>query len=266
MKRIDLITLFPDAVQPYINSSILHRAQTQRRMRFGIHQLRDWGVGQRRTVDDRPYGGGAGMVLQVGPFFRALRKLRAIDAQGKRTSRSTRILLTSAKGTLFTQRDAERYQQKFDRLIILCGHYEGVDERVAQHLADEEVSIGPYVLTGGELPALIIADAVTRLIPGVLGNAESPIEESFKLQTASQRGDAPHSDLPLEAWSLPREHPQYTRPEIFLPNPKRPRIAWRVPDVLLSGDHAKIAAWRAAQQSSLKRIKTSCTIPVTSTN
>ncbi|MBI2483160.1 tRNA (guanosine(37)-N1)-methyltransferase TrmD [Candidatus Uhrbacteria bacterium] len=251
MQRIDLITLFPEVIQSYLGVSILKRAQEQRRAKFFVHQLRDWGVGQRRTVDDRPYGGGAGMVLQVGPFFRALRKLRAVDAQGKRTSRSTRILLTSAKGTLFTQRDAERYQQKFDRLVILCGHYEGVDERVARYLADEEVSIGPYVLTGGELPALVIADAVTRLIPGVLGNAESPIEESFKRQATSERGDVPHPSLQLEACNLQREHPQYTRPEVFLPNPKRPRIAWRVPNVLLSGDHAKIAAWRAAQQSSL---------------
>jgi len=194
------------------------------------------------------------MVMMVAPFVRALHALRAkesvrtITLRGKWRSRSrTRVLLTSAKGVPFTQVLAERYTRTVDRLIILCGHYEGVDERVAQYLADDEVSIGPYVLTGGELPALVIADAVTRLIPGVLGAAESLREESFQATNAKRRAIGPLLRSPVSGLRSPvsLEYPHYTRPADFSP---RPGIHWRVPDVLMSGDHAAIVAWRAAHR------------------
>ncbi len=245
--RIDIVTIFPEAITPYLNASILKRAQEKRRVSFRVHDLRDWAMGKHRKVDDKPYGGGAGMVMMVKPIFKALRALKGIkeyrskrSADGDRptplhlytSTPGTRIILTSAKGKPFAQRDAERYAKRYDRLVILAGHYEGVDERVAKYLADEEVSIGPYVLTGGELPALVIADAVTRLIPGVLGNAESPRDESFARrvgQMSNVRGQVSH------------EYPQFTRPADFSP---RRGVHWRVPKVLLSGNHKNIAKWR----------------------
>ena len=227
--RIDIVTIFPEAVEPYLHTSILKRAQEKRRVRFAVHDLRMWAHGKHRKVDDKPYGGGPGMVMMVEPFARALQSLRVL---GKRR---TRVLLTSAKGKLVTQRDAERYATKYDRLVILCGHYEGVDERVAKHLADEEVSIGPYVLTGGELPALVIADAVARLIPGVLGNTESPKDESY-----AHIGRSP-SRIQNSESKIVLEYPQYTRPADFSP---RPGVHWRIPNILLSGNHATIAEWR----------------------
>ncbi|MBI4434212.1 hypothetical protein HY635_00090, partial [Candidatus Uhrbacteria bacterium] len=223
--RIDIVTIFPEAITPYLNASILKRAQEKRRVRIGVHDLKQWGMGKRRTLDDKPYGGGPGMVMMVEPFFGALRALGGIKEYrskgGKETKGSTplhlytstpgtRVLLASAKGKLFTQRDAERYAKKYDRLVILAGHYEGVDERVATYLADEEVSIGPYVLTGGELPALIIADAIVRLIPGVLGNAESPKEESFSYSVGAALRGRPRGRRRSPSPTL--EHPQFTRP------------------------------------------------------
>ncbi|MDO8621746.1 MAG: tRNA (guanosine(37)-N1)-methyltransferase TrmD [bacterium] len=234
--RIDIVTIFPEAITPYLNTSILKRAQEKRRVRLGVHDLKQWGIGKRRTLDDRPYGGGPGMVLAIEPIFRALRALKVkgeeFRVKSKRLRARERVILTSAKGKMFTQRDAERYAKNYDRLVILCGHYEGVDERVAKHLADEEVSIGPYVLTGGELPALVITDAVTRLIPGVLGNAESPKEESYV------RSKSEISNLKSE---ISLEYPQFTRPADF--SPKR-GVHWRVPRVLLGGNHAAINSWR----------------------
>jgi len=247
--RIDIVTIFPEAVTPYLNTSICKRAQEKRRVDFRVHDLRDWAVDKHRHVDDKPYGGGPGMVMMVEPLFRALQALRAdspdarAGAGRKPTAASrrnrTRIILTSAKGKLFTQRDAERYAKQYDRLIVLCGHYEGVDERVATHLADEEVSIGPYVLTGGELPALVIADAVTRLIPGVLGNAASPVEESYARITRSS------SEIYNLKSQISLEYPQFTRPADFSP---RRGVHWRVPKVLLGGNHAAITAWREAHR------------------
>lgn len=225
MYRVDIITLFPEVITPYLGASILQRAQEKKRVRFDVHDLRQWGAGKRRSVDDAPFGGGPGMVLALPPFAKALKTLRI--------RKRTRVILTSAKGIPFTQRDAERYATRYDRLVILCGRYEGVDERVAKCLADEEVSVGPYVLTGGELPALTIADAVTRLLPGVLGNAASAQDESFGLLVDRMAKDERHRSL---------EYPQYTRPADFSP---RRGVHWRVPAVLLSGDHATIAAWRA---------------------
>ncbi len=216
--RVDLLTLFPEACEPYLAASILGRAQQARLLEVHVHQLRNWTHDARKTVDDTPFGGGPGMVMKVQPFHEALVALRVRTKKGEKTKTSgkTRVIVTSAKGKLFTQQDAQRLAT-YDRLVFVCGRYEGIDERVAEHLADEEMSIGPYVLTGGELAALVMTDAVARLRPGVLGAADS---------------------LTMESWSdgATREYPQYTRPEQYL--------GWSVPSVLLEGNHKKIDEWR----------------------
>lgn len=225
----DIITLFPEFFEFYLNHSILKKAQEKKIVKINVINLRDFAVDKHKTVDDKPFGGGPGMVMQVGPFHRALTSLRVRTKEGKKsaTAKKTRVILTSAKGKIFTQRDAERLS-KYDRLVFLCGRYEGVDERVAKHLADEELSIGEYVLTGGELPALVMTDAVARLIPGVLGKAESLVMESHTV-------------------SGELEYAQYTRPEKYLVQKKakgKKQKMWDVPDILLSGDHKKIEEWR----------------------
>lgn len=212
--RFDIVTLFPESITPYTHASIVKRAIEGGRVEICFHQLRDWATDKHQITDDTPYGGGAGMVMKVEPFDLALADIKAIDPKGR-----SRVILLSAKGKRFVQADARRLAE-YDRLILLCGRYEGVDERVAEHLADEELSIGDFVLTGGELPAMMVVDAVTRLLPGVLGNETSAITESF-------------SD------GATREHPQYTKPEVYR--------GWPVPPVLLSGHHAEIEAWRRNQ-------------------
>jgi tRNA (guanine37-N1)-methyltransferase len=206
--RIDILTIFPEMVEPYLNGSMLGRAQKNKKLVLKSHQLRKWTTDKHHTVDDKPFGGGPGMVMKVEPFDKALTSLKL--------PKKSRVILTSARGKLFTQDDAKRLA-KYDRVVFLCGRYEGVDERVAEHLADEEFSIGPYVLTGGELPALVMTDAIVRHIPGVLGKGESleEVHGSFS---------------------------QYTRPEKYK--------KWKVPEVLLSGNHAKIEEWRRGLSSS----------------
>jgi len=232
---VDVLTLFPEMIDAYCDMAILGRAQKSGLLKVTAHQLRKWAIDKHGHVDDRPFGGGAGMVMRVEPFAEALKSLFVIPAKAgiqknkqkenrmdpsaaadEDDSKKTRIILTSAKGKMFTQKDAKRLS-KYDRLIFLCGRYEGVDERVAAKLADEELSIGQYVMTGGELASLVMIDAVARLRPGVLGQAASLDEESWS------DGDK-------------KEYPQYTRPEVY--------NKWKVPKILLSGDHAKIAAWR----------------------
>lgn len=216
--RADIISLFPEMFPGYVDASILGRAQREKRLEVYLHQLRDWTSDRHHTVDDKPYGGGPGMVMKVEPFHKTLMSLGLRTKTGKTTTRGqkVRVILTSAKGKLFTQKEAKRLS-KYDRLIFLCGRYEGVDERVADKLVDEELSIGPYVLTGGELPALVMLDAVTRLRPGVLGKEAS---------------------LDQESWNdgISREYPQYTRPDVY--------AGWKVPTALLSGHHAEIEKWR----------------------
>lgn len=209
--RFDVITLFPESLRGYAQSSILKRAQNDGKIDIELHQLRDWTTDKHHITDDTPYGGGAGMVMKVEPFDRAVTELKE-----KLPEKRTRVILLSAKGKRFVQADAKRLTE-YDRLILLCGRYEGVDERVADHVADEEISVGEFVLTGGELPAMIIVDAVARLLPGVLGNETSAITESFS-----------------DGQTL--EHPQYTKPEVYRD--------WAVPAVLLSGHHGEIEAWR----------------------
>ena len=223
--HFDILTIFPPMFDSYLGESILKRAREKGLISVAVRNIRDFATDKHRKTDDTPYGGGAGMVMKVEPIWNALEAIASENngTGAKHTSAArashSRTILFSAKGKTCTQEDMRRLAE-YDRLILICGRYEGVDERVAEHLADEELSIGDYVLTGGELPALVVLDAVSRLIPGVLGNEDSAQTES-------------HS----ETGSL--EYPQYTKPEVF--------HEWAVPDVLLSGDHAKIAAWRSAQ-------------------
>jgi len=215
---VDVLTIFPEMISSYAGESILGRAQKAGLIKIMPHDLRKWSRDKHKHVDDKPFGGGPGMVLQVEPIYEALKALKVeLRTQNSELRKKTRVILTSAKGKLFTQKDAKRLAN-YDRLVFICGRYEGVDERVAKKLADEELAIGQYVLTGGELAALVMADAVCRNIPGVLGKEASLEEESWS------NGDN-------------REYPQYTRPENFQ--------GWKVPKVLLSGDHKKIAQWRA---------------------
>ena len=205
--RFDLLTIFPGMFGAYLNESILKRAQKNKKVSFHFHDLRDFTTDKHRTVDDRPYGGGVGMVMKVEPIYKAL---QALPKNKKR-----RVLLMSAKGKTFTQQMANELTS-YKQLVIICPRYEGVDERVLDYV-DEEISIGNYVLTGGELPAMVVIDAVTRLLPGVLGKDGSSVDES-------------HSELGV------LEYPQYTRPDVFRRQ--------RVPKELLSGNHKLIAQWR----------------------
>jgi len=213
--RFSVLSAAPETLAGYADASVLGRASRAGIISMETVPLREFADGPHRVIDDRPFGGGPGMVLKVEPFFRAVRSVRP------RKTASSRVVLFSTRGKRFAQEDAVRLSS-YRHLILLCGRYEGVDERVAEHLADEELSIGDYVLTGGELPALVVADAVSRLLPGVLGTYESleGINGSF---------------------------PTYTRPESFSPGRGKP--GWEVPAVLSSGDHKAIAAWRRSHGS-----------------
>ena len=212
--HFDIFTLFPGMFQGPLSESILKRAQEQGLLSIALHNIRDSTTDKHHIVDDYPYGGGAGMVMKPDPIFAAVESVY----QGGP------IILLSPQGRLFTQQIARDLSQEA-RLTLISGHYEGIDERVREQLVTDEISIGDYVLTGGELAAMVVVDAVSRLLPGVLGGEESPLEES-------------HSSGLLE-------YPQYTRPPDFR--------GWRVPDVLLSGNHAEIAKWR--RKESLRRTK-----------
>jgi len=191
---------------------MIKRAQLKKIIQIKITDLRHFAGNKYKSVDDTPYGGGAGMVLKIEPIYKALKSIKR--------KKKNRVILFSARGKTLTQKDLRRLK-KYDQLIMICGRYEGVDNRVAEHLADEEISIGNYVLTGGEIPAMVLVDGITRLLPGVLGNLESPKDESF----------AKANEL---------EYPQYTKPEKFR--------RWKVPEVLLSGNHGKIKEWREKQK------------------
>ncbi|MEY4722733.1 MAG: hypothetical protein RLZZ324_246 [Candidatus Parcubacteria bacterium] len=220
--RFDILTIFPAMFASYFDESIMKRARAAGLVEVVAHDLRAWAEGKHHKVDDKPYGGGPGMVMAVGPFHRALKALRAGEkGEREKGKKKTRVILMSAKGKRFTHKEAVRLAQ-YDRVILLCGRYEGVDERVALHLCDEELSIGDFVLTGGELAAMTVIDAVSRHVPGVLGAHESLDRESH-----AQEGVT--------------EHPQYTRPEVYAPAKGR---AWRVPKEIMSGNHALIEEWR----------------------
>lgn len=220
-----LLSIFPDILTSYLNESILKRASEKKIVKFKTHNLRDWTKDKHRTVDDAPYGGGAGMLMKIEPLYAALRDIKKINKKIKPSKR--KIILLSASGKKWTQKLAQRYS-KLDELIFICGRYEGVDARISKFV-DEEISVGDYVLTGGELPALTIIDSIVRLLPGVLGNKNSIIEESH-----SQDGLA--------------EYPQYTRPAIFTAEGKK----YPVPSILLSGNHHDIEEWRKKKQKAIK--------------
>ena len=214
--RFDIITIFPEMFEPILNESIIKRAQEKKKVTIRVHDLRKYTKDRHKKVDDRPFGGGPGMVMTPQPFFDAVKKIK-----GKRRAK---VILMSPSGKRLTQKLA-RDLAKQKNLILLCGHYEGVDERVREKLVDESISIGDYVLTGGEIPAMVLLDCLTRLIPGVLGKEASLEDESFE------------DDL--------LEYPHYTRPANF-------RGA-KVPDVLLSGNHLAIKKWRQEQARRVTR-------------
>jgi len=214
--KIDVITLFPKMFEGPFNASIIKRAQSKGLLEVNIHDLRAWGETDRRNVDDRPYGGGVGMILRVDIIDQVIK-----DVKSKSKSKKTKVILLDATGTKYTQTKAQEFS-KLEHIILIAGHYEGVDHRVHEHLVDEVISIGDYVLTGGELPAMVLTDSIIRLIPGVLGKDESSVDESHK-----------------EPGYL--EYPQYTRPEIYNAGLGK---KWSVPKILLSGNHADIEKWR----------------------
>ncbi|MFC1902429.1 tRNA (guanosine(37)-N1)-methyltransferase TrmD [Chloroflexota bacterium] len=213
--RIDVLTLFPPMFEAPFGFGIFKRAVDQGLVSLNLHNIRDCTHDKHHVVDDYPYGGGAGMVLKPEPIFETVESIKvgSRDEDGE-----CPVVLLTPQGRLFSQEIARELSQ-YRRLVLICGHYEGVDERVREHLATDEISIGDYVLTGGELPAMVVIDAVVRLLPGVLGSEESPLDDS-------------HASGLLE-------YPQYTRPPVFR--------GWPVPEVLLSGNHAQIARWRREQ-------------------
>ncbi|MEK7089377.1 MAG: tRNA (guanosine(37)-N1)-methyltransferase TrmD [Patescibacteria group bacterium] len=224
MKTFHIISLFPESLDSYINASIIGRARKNKFITINSVALRPFGIGKHRVTDEPPYGGGPGMVMKVGPIYTAHKKIVSKIKKGK-----TRTILFSTRGKIFTNIDAKRLS-KYDNLIFICGRCEGVDERVAEHIADEEISIGDFVLSGGELPALVVIDAIARQIKGVLGKTES-LEE------------------------IKGSYPVYTKPAEFIvkegKKPARPsargagKKVWKVPEVLQSGNHKLIDEWRA---------------------
>jgi len=214
--RFDLLTIFPEFFAGPFDHGIIQRAKEKGVVEIVIHDLRSFTTDKHHIVDDRPFGGGDGMVLKPDPLFRAVNALRAGETSGGDGGKRTAVVLLSPQGRLFNQAEAERFARECQRMILICGRYEGVDERVAAHLATDELSIGDYVLTGGEVPAMVVVDAVTRLLPGALGSETSAVHESF-------------SDGLLDC-------PHYTRPADF--------EGLGVPDVLLSGHHGEVARWR----------------------
>jgi len=219
MIKFDIITIFPQIFDSYISESILKRAQQKKLVEFTIHNLRDYTHDKHKTVDDRPYGGGPGMILMVEPIYNAL---GALTSKNKKLKR--RVIMLTPAGKTFNQKQAKRLS-KYDQLIFLCGRYEGFDART-EKLVDEKISIGDYVLSGGELPAMVVAEAVARNIPGVIGHKHALAEETFSF------------DLEYI------EYPQYTRPEVFTMAVKSKKKSFRAPKLLLSGNHAAIADWR----------------------
>ena len=220
--QFEVFTLLPDVFPPYLESSILQRAQQRGLVDVRIHNIRDYTHDRHHTTDDTPYGGGGGMVMKPEPVFEAIETVlgsppaQSLPAEGAR--QGIPVILLTPQGRVFTQRVAEELA-RHERIALLCGRYEGVDERIREHLVTDEISVGDYVLTGGELPALILIDAISRLIPGVLGDPTGAEDDSHSMGLL--------------------EYPHYTRPPEFR--------GWRVPEVLLSGDHGKIEKWRKEQ-------------------
>jgi tRNA (guanine-N1)-methyltransferase len=213
MIKFDAITIFPKIFDSYVGESLIARAIAKKFIKINIHDLRRWGKGPHKQVDDRPFGGGLGMVMQVEPIYQAINKIKK--------SKKAKVILFTPRGEKFTQKMASKFA-KLDQLIFICGRYEGVDERVAEKLADIQLSIGDYDLMGGELPAMIVMESVSRLIPGVLGKPQLLKERVMK-----------------SGGFL--EYAQYSRPEIFSP---KKGTSWKVPKVLISGNHKDIDEWK----------------------
>jgi tRNA (guanine37-N1)-methyltransferase len=238
--RFDLITIFPEFFAGPFDPGILRRARETGLVQVNVQDLRVFTKDRHRTVDDRPFGGGEGMVLKPEPLFEAVESLLG-HSVGDATQKAARdsgtaIVLMSAAGGLFDQETARRYS-RLERVIFICGRYEGVDERVAEHLATEEISIGNFVLSGGELAAMLVIDAVTRLIPGALGNEASSQNESFG-ETAGPRSAASTMQQARAGSAMLLDFPHYTRPAEYR--------GWSVPEVLIGGNHAEVAKWRRA--------------------
>jgi tRNA (guanine37-N1)-methyltransferase len=219
--RIDIITIFPKMFEPVLNESIIKRAQNKGKVKIYVHDLRNYTPDKHRKVDDRPFAGGPGMVMRPEPLFAAVE-----DIKSSVKSKNAKVVLLCPQGEQLKQKVAKRLIRN-KHLILICGHYEGIDERVRRYLVDEEISIGDYILTGGELPAMVLVDCLVRLLPGVLGDKNSLKFESFEGNLL--------------------EYPQYTRPAIFKGK--------KVPAVLLSGNHKKIAIWRKLQAIKVTKAK-----------
>lgn len=215
--EIDVLTIFPGMFDAVLNESMIKIAQGKKLVKIKVHDLRKWSTDKHKKVDDRPFGGGPGMIMNIEPIYRAVKELKR---------KGSRIVLLSPQGKKLKQ-ELARKLAGFKHIILICGHYEGIDARVRDKLITEEISIGDYILTCGELPAMVLIDCLTRLVPGVLGDNNSLCEESFSLNLL--------------------EYPHYTRPAEFK--------GWRVPEVLLSGDHKKIEAWRKIQALKVTREK-----------
>jgi tRNA (guanine37-N1)-methyltransferase len=223
--RIDIVTLFPEICRAPLNESMMKRAQEKGAVDIHIHNLRDWTADKHHIVDDTPFGGGQGMVMKPEPIFAAVEELRQQTSNAQRPTfnvqlKAPKVILMSPTGRRFDQQMAAQLSQE-SHLIIVCGHYEGVDHRVIEHLIDMEISIGDYVLTNGAIAAVVFVDAIVRLLPGTLGHERSAVDDSFSSERSGLEG------------------PQYTRPAEFR--------SWKVPEVLLSGNHAEITKWRKEQ-------------------
>lgn len=217
--KIEIITIFPNAFS-YLNESMMKIAKEKGSVEFVIHDLRKWSIDKHNKIDDKPFGGGPGMVMQIEPIYNCLKEIGAYP----KLDNKTKVVLLSAKGRVWNQNYAKEYASNIERLVIICGHYEGVDERVAENLIDEEISIGKFIISGGELGAMIITDSVVRLLKGVLSSEQSLVNESYN-----------DEDL------VEIEYPHYTRPSLFKTEEGE---EWGIPEVLLSGNHKLIEDWK----------------------
>ncbi len=218
MIQFDIITIFPQIFDSYFKESLIKKAQKEKKIKIKVHNLRNWAKDKHKSIDDRPFGGGFGMVFKIEPIYKAVKKI-------KKSNTKSKIIVFTPRGKQFNQKIA--YQlSKLNQIIMICGRYEGIDERVAKKIADIELSVGPYDLMGGEIPAMIVVETISRLIPGVLGK-----KQLLKQRITKEKGFI--------------EYPQYTRPEVFEPIKGK---KWKVPKVLLSGHHKKIEEWRKKHQ------------------
>ena len=236
MLQLDILTLFPKIINSYTEESILKRAQEKNLVKIAAHNIRNFSLEKHQKVDNRPYGGGAGMVLMALPV------LRAVDHIKKTAKTKAKIIILSAKGKQFDQKMAQDLSRRYKHIILISGRYEGIDERVKKILRAKEISIGPFVMTDGDIGALAITSAVVRLLPGVLGNTKSLSEESFSKATIKN-----HKALRLYGSTALTEYPHYTRPEILQYKGKN----YAVPKILLTGDHNKIQAWRTKESADI---------------